>query len=387
LSEHRPIPWFVAGQAQGAAAFDLAPCDLAACHELLRVGSKSFFAASRLLPRDVREPATALYAFCRIADDAIDLADDPAAALAALQHRLDAIYAGRPAPHGVDRCMAKVVRAHAIPRAIVEALFEGFAWDAEGRIYADEDELVAYCARVAATVGVMMTLLMGVRAPDVLARACDLGVAMQLTNIARDVGEDARAGRLYLPTEWMAAEGVDVDAWRRAPVFDARIARVVERLLERAHALYARSQAGVEALPRDCRAAIQSARLVYAEIGRKVAANGHDSVSQRAFVPLSRKLALIARAMTPAGPHPAVLHAPPLGPVAFLIEAVVKAPRGGRVRQPTEGVLARLISFRARTVGVVALLERVELRRMGRDGRLPSRLINDIATAHPGGSP
>jgi phytoene synthase len=373
LSVERPRGFFASPQAG-----QLTPCDLAACHELLRVGSKSFFAASRLLPRDVREPATALYAFCRIADDAIDHAAEPALALASLRERLDAIYAGRPARHGVDRCMASVVSTHAIPRAVVEALLEGFAWDAEGRTYADEDELVAYCARVAATVGVMMTLLMGRREPDVLARACDLGVAMQLTNIARDVGEDARAGRLYLPTQWMDEEGIDVDAWRDAPVFDARVARVIERVLALAHALYARSQAGVDALPRDCRAAIQAARLVYAEIGRKVAANGHDSISQRAVVTAGRKLALIVRAMTPMGPHPAVLHAAPLKPVAFLVEAVADAPGRGRPRPTANGPLAALRGFKARTVGVVDLLERVERRRLGRDGPLPPDLVRDI---------
>lgn len=356
----------------------LAPCDLAACHELLRAGSKSFFAASRLLPRDVREPATALYAFCRIADDAIDHAAEPALALAGLRERLDAIYAGRPGRHGVDRCMASVVATHAIPRPVVEALLEGFAWDAEGRIHADGDALVAYCARVAATVGVMMTLLMGHREPDVLARACDLGVAMQLTNIARDVGEDARAGRLYLPTEWMREAQIDVEAWRAAPVFDGRIARVVERVLTLAHALYARSQAGIAALPRDCRAAIQAARLVYAEIGRKVAANGHDSVSRRAVVPAGRKLALIARAMTPLGAHPAMLHAPPLAPVAFLLDAVAREPAKGRPRAVATGPLAALRGFKARTIGVVELLERVERRRMGRDGPLPAGLVRDI---------
>ena len=98
-----------------------------------------------------------------------------------------------------------------IPRALPEALLEGFAWDAAGRRYETLDEVEHYAARVAGCVGAMMTLVMGRRDPAILARACDLGVAMQLTNICRDVGEDARAGRLYLPLAWLRDNGIDPD--------------------------------------------------------------------------------------------------------------------------------------------------------------------------------
>ncbi|MGL4440619.1 MAG: phytoene/squalene synthase family protein, partial [Bosea sp. (in: a-proteobacteria)] len=185
------------------------PADLEVCRELLRNGSKSFFAASLLLPRSVRDPATALYAFCRLSDDAVDLSDDPSAALALLHQRLDRIYAGQPLNHAVDRALAAEVVRFALPRAVMDALLDGFAWDAEGRRYDELSSVLAYSARVAATVGVLMTLLMGERDAQTLARACDLGVAMQLTNIARDVGEDARNGRLYLPRNWLIEEGID----------------------------------------------------------------------------------------------------------------------------------------------------------------------------------
>ena len=103
------------------------------------------------------------------------------------------------------------------PAALPEALLEGLAWDAEGRSYETLDDLFDYAARVAGTVGVMMTLIMGVRSPEALARACDLGVAMQLTNIARDVGEDARMGRIYLPRQWLREAGVDAEAFLADP--------------------------------------------------------------------------------------------------------------------------------------------------------------------------
>ena len=130
-----------------------------------------------------------------------------------LKDRLDRACRGLPKPYPVDRAFADVVARFAIPEAIPEALIEGLEWDAEGRRYETLSDLYGYCARVAGTVGVMMTLVMGQRSPDIVARACDLGCAMQLTNIARDIGEDARAGRLYLPLSWMREAGLDPDEW------------------------------------------------------------------------------------------------------------------------------------------------------------------------------
>lgn len=318
------------------------PADRAACRAAIRAGSKSFFAASLLLPARVRRPAYGLYAFCRLADDAVDGARDAQERRAAVEHlaaRLARAGAGRPADHPADRALAEVMAAHAIPEALPRALLEGLAWDADARRYADLPELSAYAARVAGAVGAMMALIMGARAPDALARACDLGAAMQFTNIARDVGEDARAGRLYLPLAWMEAAGLDPDAWLRAPVHSAALAGVVARLLAEADRLYARAEAGIAALPADCRPAIRAAALIYAEIGRAVAANGHDAVGARARVGTARKLALLARAVMPdravrpaASPAAslAALRAPPLAETAFLVAALAGAPAPGR---------------------------------------------------------
>jgi 15-cis-phytoene synthase len=296
--------------------------DLAACRALLRHGSKSFFAASLLLPRAVREPATALYAFCRVADDAIDTSHAPLAAVADLTRRLDGIYAGKPDDDACDRALMGVVRAFHIPRALLDALMEGFRWDAKGRRYRTLEDVEAYAARVAGTVGVMMTLLMGRRDPWTLARAADLGVAMQLTNIARDVGDDARLGRIYLPEDWLRAEGVEPAAFLANPVFDARISRVVARLLDEANRLYARAISGIGALPGDCRPAIHAARLIYGDIARVVRRNGCDSISTRAFVTTGRKLALLAEALAASTVPRAHLPAPTLAANRFLIQAV-----------------------------------------------------------------
>lgn len=289
---------------------------------LMRGGSKSFFAASLLLPARVRRPATALYAFCRVADDAIDLGSDPVAAMADLVDRLDAVYRHQPRSIDADIALAGVVHAHAIPRALPNALLEGFLWDTQQRRCETLADTEAYAARVAAAVGAMMSLVMGARSPSAVARACDLGVAMQLTNIARDVGEDARAGRLYLPRQWLHEAGLDPVAWLRQPVFNPAIAQVVERLLAHADMLYQRSEHGVAELPRDCRPAIRAARLVYGEIGQQLRREGLDSVSRRVYVSKQRKLALMARAAGAAvhSPNPARTAMVVLPAVQFLVD-------------------------------------------------------------------
>ena len=298
--------------------------DLAACRATLRGGSRSFLAAARLLPARVHRPATALYAFCRIADDLIDTAPHGCApALVTLRRRLDAIYAGCPAPEPADRALAHVVATHRVPRLLLDALLEGFAWDAAGRRYETLPELEAYAARVAGTVGATMAVLMGARSPEAAARACDLGIAMQYSNIARDVGEDARAGRLYLPLSWLREAGLDPAGFLANPAPSPALASVVRRLLGEAEDLYARADAGIAALPWDCRPGIATARRLYAAIGAEVARRGHDSVTSRAHVGARRKLALAALSIvgSPFAGAPTIA-APPLPAARALVAAV-----------------------------------------------------------------
>ncbi len=274
--------------------------DLDECVDLMRGGSKTFFAASRLLPARMRSASIALYAFCRVADDLVDncAAEGRSVqeSLSQLKDRLDAVYAGQPQGFVEDRALAAVVHQYQLPRPLLDALLEGFAWDAQQRIYETLEDVQAYGARVAGSVGAMMCWLMGVRNADALARACELGVAMQLTNIARDVGEDARNARLYLPRQWLRESGVDVALWLQGPVATPAVKTVIERLLTEADRLYLQSTQGIAALPRDCRAAILAARLIYAEIGEQLRRDGLDSVHHRAVVPTSRKLSLLASA-------------------------------------------------------------------------------------------
>lgn len=307
----------------------LRPADLAHCRALLQRGSKSFSFAARLLPRDVRDAATVLYAFCRIADDAVDEApsrDVAFSSLAQLRERVAHCYAGTPIDDPVDRALSVVVLAYDVPRATLDALLEGFAWDLEGRRYQTLEDVHAYAARVAGTVGAMIAAL--VRTPELMARACDLGIAMQLTNIARDIGEDARRGRIYLPLAWLRAAGIDPDAFLAAPAPSPALAVVTQRFLDEADAIYRRADAGIQALPRSVRWSIRVARFVYAEIGAVIAENGFDAVTQRAVVPLSRKLVLALRALVAPRVAGDPLSVPALPAARFLLTSSSRAPLG-----------------------------------------------------------
>jgi phytoene synthase len=322
--------------------------DLLACRAALRGGSRTFFAAARVLPPRVSRPATALYAFCREADDAIDCGGGT---LASLTLRLDAIYAGRPQPRPADRALAEVVARFGLPRMLLDALLEGFAWDTEGRRYETLAELQDYAARVAGTVGAIMALLMGARTPALVARACDLGTAMQLTNIARDVGEDARAGRLYLPQAWLRDEGIDPATWLRDPQFGPALGRVVQRLLGEADALYRRADTGIAGLPWDCRPGIAAARLLYAQIGVEVTRNGYDSVTRRAVVPGTRKLALLGRAVATGLVRGEASGTPALAACSALVHAAA-SPIATLPRRRFDDRLAWLFDLFTRPDGV-----------------------------------
>ncbi|UWR24368.1 15-cis-phytoene synthase [Sulfitobacter sp. S190] len=328
------------------------PCDLDHCKAVIRTGSLSFHAASKLLPPSVRDPALALYAFCRLADDEVDEGHAKGRAVIDLQDRLDLAYAGRPRNAPEDRAFAAIVADFDMPRALPEALLEGLAWDAVERRYETLSDVRSYSARVASAVGAMMCVLMRVRDENALARACDLGVAMQLTNIARDVGEDARAGRIYLPIDWLEEADMSVDAFLQDPDATPEVRRMVRRLLAEARRLYIRSEAGIGALPMSARAGIFAARYIYAGIGQSVRRNRHDSITRRARTSKAQKIALLGKAglraagttVLPASP---VIYAKPLPEVAFLVGAAAQG-QGSRTTGRMEGLIRVMADLRAR---------------------------------------
>ena len=353
--------------------------------ERLRGGSRSFFAASLLLPRELASRATVLYAWCRVADDAIDESPDPARALEGLRARLRAIDAGMPGADPVDRDMAALMGECRIAVALPAALLGGFAWDVESRSYASIGELRDYGARVAGAVGVMMALLMSVREPNVLARAADLGVAMQLTNIARDVAEDARRGRLYLPRDWMREAGLEPESWLRDPTASPALNAVVARLLAHADTLYDRAASGIAALPASSRPGMHAARLLYAEIGAELLRRGGDPFAGRAVVPPLRKGYGLLRALAACAVGGVPSCDPALPETGYLVRAVGESPAQGRASPMNDHPVLRgsfgvqavgpatgptihpAAGFRQACLGVFHLLERLE--RDARTGR------------------
>ena len=263
--------------------------------QILAHHSKSFAFAGRLLPAWCRDDAATLYAWCRRCDDAVDVPRDELArarAVAELRDELDRIYGpglqveSEPTLAGFQ----DLVRRHAIPRRYAEDLVDGMAMDVGAVRYHTFDRLLLYCYRVAGTVGLMMAHIMGVRERAALRRAVDLGIAMQLTNICRDVAEDAARDRVYLPADLLEA-----CRWPGDP--DGETGRAVAELLRRADDFYASADGGLPALPLRCAIGIRAARLIYAEIGQVIARRRFDTSAGRAVVSRRRKAWLAVRAL------------------------------------------------------------------------------------------
>jgi phytoene synthase len=275
------------------------------CRAAIRDGSKSFYAAARIFDRPTRESAFMLYAWCRHGDDQVDLQDlgrgGPRQAPASSRMRLERLEEltrralagkadGEPPAFAALR---RVASRHHIPRGEPLELLEGFRMDVEGRSYRTLDDVLLYCFRVAGVVGLMMARIMGVDDDDTLDRATDLGLAFQMTNIARDHAADAAAGRIYLPLDWLEEAGIppgEDDAPEHA---GARFA-VIERFLAEAERYYSSSLVGISRLRFRHAWAIAAARLVYRDIGHKILARGSRSSEERAIVSGRRKLALVA---------------------------------------------------------------------------------------------
>jgi phytoene synthase len=221
--------------------------DIAVCRERIMRGSKSFSLAARLFDASTQDDAFALYAWCRTCDDAIDGSElgfrdgaaaqpDPEEALRRLTDlisRTRAAYAGQPSDDPVFRAFGAVARRRGIPEHYAIELLEGMAMDIRRQRYETIDDLLLYCYRVAGTVGLMMSHIMGLRDETALRHAADLGIAMQLTNIARDVKDDFEAGRVYLPLRWLADAGVAPDQIND-PARRGAVATVARRLIREA---------------------------------------------------------------------------------------------------------------------------------------------------------
>lgn len=265
--------------------------------------SKSFALASKLLPPGAREDAIVLYAYCRRVDDAIDsvAANEQAHALIALRVELASLYAGAPQPDPLLAALQSVIEQRAIPRFCFDDLLLGMEMDVRDTAYTSVAELLLYCYRVAGTVGLMMCHVMGVRDRAALEHAKDLGSAMQLTNIARDVLEDWQRGRLYLPNAMLAVHGASGLRDQLGHAFPESAAPAVSHatadLLALADGYYRSGDAGLRYLSFRCASAVYAARLVYSSIGTVLRRRGCHPLAGRAIVAKHTKLMLAGRAL------------------------------------------------------------------------------------------
>lgn len=274
---------------------------------MIREGSKSFAVAARLFAPETRAAAYQLYAWCRYCDDRIDdetlghrsgaaAGEARDARLAQLCDETRRTLAGDPPPEAVYQALGRVIARYGVPHHLPLELIEGFAMDARGQRYERLDDLFLYCYHVAGTVGLMMAHVMGVRDEPTLFRAADLGIALQMTNIARDVVDDARVGRVYLPLAWLAEAEVPADEVAE-PRHRERLAGVVRLLLREADRYYASADHGLARLPFRSAWSVAVARGVYSEIGRRVRARGARAWDDRTVVSRRRKLAWVARGL------------------------------------------------------------------------------------------
>ncbi len=272
--------------------FDKPPLDDA---EVIQEHSRSFSLAARLLPADVRADVEKLYAWCRWCDDAVDEAPDAKAAAARLERlRMDVrrIYAGEAPQHSASQWLQSLVYRCNIPIDLPLDLLNGMQSDLADPMLETVEDLMQYCYQAAGTVGLMMCRVMGVSDPRALSQAKSLGMAMQLTNIARDVREDWQAGRRYIPKQWLAlVPGKDMTPTNR------QVQPAVEQLLARADELYEEGNLGLAHLPTRVRFAIRLAGKVYREIGGEIRRREMAVMSGRVFVPLPRKLWLIGHSL------------------------------------------------------------------------------------------
>lgn len=302
---------------------------VATAHESIARGSKSFSAASRLFAPETRERAWLLYAWCRACDDVADGQDhghemtvvaDAPARLAQISEMTEAALAGEWVGDPAFDALRIFAGETGLPHQFARDLIAGFALDAEEWRPRSEDDLYLYCYHVAGVVGCMMAVAMGVSADDdaTLDRACDLGMAFQLSNIARDIEEDGRAGRCYLPIEWLVEMDIPPGEHLKPP-FRPRLAVLAKRLSERAAQFEDSARHGTPALSFRSAWAVLAAAGIYGEIGRKVAAAGEHAWDHRVSTSTADKLKWIGRAgyeafarerLYPPAPRPSLWSRP-----------------------------------------------------------------------------
>lgn len=270
-------------------------------------GSKTFYFATRFFPREIAKAAYSVYWFCRTTDDLVDEAETPPD-LDAWRRRLELALRSGDSGNEILDGFAAAARRFSIPHSYAFELIDGVEMDLSRVRYETFEQIRLYCYRVASTVGLMMMHVVGYSGQP-HRQAIDLGIAMQLTNILRDIGEDLRRGRLYLPQEELASFGVtraDLEAGRRSPAFLG----LMQFQIARARRFYALGRAGLPFLHPRGRIAVDLASRLYARILNRIESSRYDVFSRRAVVSRPEKYWIAAHTLCSAAvsSFPALPH-------------------------------------------------------------------------------
>jgi len=273
--------------------------DYARCASITRRSSSNFYYAFMLLPAERRQALYSVYAFCRFVDDIADDAaggeagGQPATLLARWREELERVFNGSPT-HAISRALAYNVRRFAIPRRYFEEIIDGVEMDLGRTRYATFEELRLYCYRVASAVGLVCIEIFGYRNPRTREYAENLGIAFQLTNIIRDLSEDAARGRIYLPLEDLSRFDVSEDEiLRGADTLELR--RLLEHEVERARSFYAQAENALAAEDRAAMVCAEAMRSIYRALLERIASKGCGVVGRRHRISTPRKLYLVGR--------------------------------------------------------------------------------------------
>lgn len=272
--------------------------------ESIKRGSKSFSAASMIFDKDTRDRAHLLYAWCRRCDDIADGQDhggelqlgesDPVDRVQAIRILTHRALEGQPTADIAFDALGQVAAECNLTREMADDVIDGFALDAAGWRPRTEADLMRYCFHVAGAVGVMMARVMGVPANDhdTMDRACDLGLAFQLNNIARDIWEDDAAGRCYLPVEWLVEEDIPPGQHMK-PMYRWKLAKLAKRLVDMAEKHEAAARLGAANLRFRHRWAVLSAANIYGAIGREVRTRGEAAWDHRVHTTTREKFTFL----------------------------------------------------------------------------------------------
>lgn len=259
--------------------------------------SKSFTMATRMLPKSKRWPVYALYGFCRFADNLIDKPRDRTSGeildeINCLRHELEIAYRTGHSEHPVLNPFVHVAKAFQIPHHYPDEFLEGVAMDLTHKRYKTFDELYLFCYRVAGIVGIMMTYVLGYQTEEAFPYAEKLGIAMQLTNILRDIQEDKNMGRIYIPEEHWKKFNVKEDHFLQE-IFDSDFEKLMQFECDLANQYYIEAQPGISMLARNTRFAIYAASEIYSGILKQIEQFGYNPFLGRVYVPTGSKLSIL----------------------------------------------------------------------------------------------